>query len=258
MRSIWKGSLGFGLVVIPVRLYAATESRELHLHYLHRADMGRIQYRKFCAVCDAEVEREDIVLGYEYEPGAYVPLTQADLDALPAGPGHTVEIAAFVDAGEIDPVYYHKAYHVEPGTGGERAYALLRDAMAEAGRSALCRVVLRRKPSLAVVRRYGTGNLLMETLHDPDEVRSPDELAIPQEVEALEKERSLARALVDHLAAPFDPAAYPDPYRAALNQLIAARIEGAQVARPRATEPAPVRDLMAALEASLKQPATIH
>lgn len=258
MRSIWKGSLSFGLVVIPIRLYSATESRELHLRYLHQADMGRIQYRKYCSVCEHEVQPDDIALGYEYEPGAYVPLSQEELDTLPAGPGHTVEIAAFVDASEIDPVYYHKAYHVEPGTGGERAYALLCEAMADAGRSALCRVVLRRKPALALVRRYGDENLLMETLHDPDEVRSIDGLDVPHNVTATPKERSLARALIEHLAVPFDPAAYPDPYRAALSQLIAAKIEGAQVVGPRAAEPAPVRDLMAALEASLEHPAPIH
>lgn len=251
VRSFWKGAITFGLVTIPIRLYVATESKDPSLHYLHAADNAPVKYQKVCSACGAVLERSDIVLGYEFSPGRYVPVPEEELKELQTGDRHSAEILAFVPAESLDPIFLAKAYYAEPLEGAAKPYALLRRAMERSGRVALARLTLRTKPVLGLVRLHETGALLLETLFDPDEVRDASELTIPEEADVSEKELSLAMTLVDALAGPFEPAQVPDTYRHALEDLLARKAEVALATQPQEAATGKVVDLMAALEASI-------
>ena len=253
MRSIWKGSIGFGLVNIPVRLYAAVEEKDVKFNSLHAVCGAQIRYLKYCPVCDREVGQDEIARGFQYDKGRFVVIGDEDLERLPAGSSRQVEIVDFVDLPDIDPIYYDKSYYLEPDTGAEKPYALLRRAMEESNKVAVAKVSLRHKESLACVRVY-RGALVMETMHYPDEIRAPERLAgVDDKIELGERELDMAKKLVENLSGPFDPERYEDGYRKELLDLIRRKIEG-QPETERVAVPAAgkVVDLMEALEASLR------
>ncbi len=253
MRPIWKGAVSFGLVYVPVKMYAATEKKDVKFNYLHEKCRNPIQYRRYCPYCEEEVSLEELVRGYEYERGRYVILREEDFEALPGGDGHNIEILDFVRLEEIDPIYYDKAYYLAPAGGGEKVYELLKQAMEKSGRVAVARVAIRSKVSLAVLRV--TGNVLsMSTMFYPDEVRDAGAIEeMHYRVEVPEKELQMAVNLIDSLTAPFDPEKYVDRYRHALLELIRDRVAGQQVAEPARAEAARVVDLMEALKASIEK-----
>ncbi|MGE5485232.1 MAG: Ku protein [Ignavibacteriales bacterium] len=251
MRPLWKGAISFGLVNIPVRLYAATERKDPQFHYLHQVCGSPVKYLKWCPYCDREVRSEEIVWGYEYEKGKYLVFREDELEGIPSPAPRTITIEDFVDIREIDPVYFDKTYFLEPAEGGERAYALLRGAMRDSGRIAVARVAIRSKESLATVRQYGDGILVMETMFWPDEIRSAAALSVPAGDEMGEREAQMARTLVEMLSGAFDPAKYRSERRERLGEMIEAKMEGRGVEAPRPPEAAKVVDLMEALKRSI-------
>lgn len=254
MRSIWKGSISFGLVYIPVRVYAATEDRSVHFHLLHRRCGTRVRYRRWCDHCDSELRPEDIVKAYAWAPDQYVVVEEDDLADLPLPTARTVAIQSFVRLDAIDPIYFDRTYFLEPVEGGGRAYALLREALRHTGRVAVAKVAMRAKESLACVRVLGDRVLALATMHYPDEIHSPDALqGLEAAAEVDERELGLAVDLIDRLTAPFDPQQYHDEYREALLALIEAKVRGRQITVPPARPATPVVDLMEALRASLQR-----
>jgi DNA end-binding protein Ku len=253
-RSIWSGSISFGLVNVPVKLYSAVSSKTVHFNQLHDADGARIQQKRVCSADGEEVPYEHIVKGYEISPGRYVVIENAELEGLAAAKTKTIEIEQFVDLAEIDPLLYDQPYYLMPVTGAAKAYRLMLEAMRESGRVAIGRVVLRQNGHVVALRPHGDV-LTMETLNYADEVVDADSLdeAGGAEVEVSERELAVARQLIEMLSGPFDPAGYHDDYRDAVLALIERKVAGEEVAV--APEPAPeptaVPDLMAALQASI-------
>lgn len=261
MHTMWKGSIGFGLVHIPIKLYAATESKDIHFRSLHAACHTPIRYRKYCPVCEKTVENEEIVKGYEHQPGEFVPVTEEEIEEIRGENARTVEILDFIRLEEIDPIYYNKSYFVGPSESGEKAYALLRQAMTDTGKIGLARFTFHSKRHLAAVRVYQNG-LLLETLFYPDEIRPVERVpGLDKTVGVNERELETAKQLINQLTAPFDPKKYKNDDREALERLIADKIAGHKtVAPPQTAKPANIVDLLSALEASLagtpaKQPA---
>ncbi len=252
MRTIWKGAISFGLVHIPVKLYPATEQKDLKFNYLHAECHTPIKYEKKCPVCDREISMDEIIRGYEYEKGRYVILNEEDLDRLPVSGSKTVDILDFVQLTEIDPVYFVKSYYLAPGDGGQKAYALLREAMERSGKIAIAKVVIRTKQSLAAIRVY-RHSLMMETMLWPDEIRSIADLPeLNYQTPIHENELKMADMLINSLTEPFAAEKYHDEYRRALVELIEARIAGQEVALPERPEVGKVVDLMEALKASIR------
>jgi len=253
MRTLWKGAITFGLVYIPVKLYVATEDKDLKFHYLHEPCKTPVQYRKFCPTCQRQVDREEIVWGYEYTKGQYVVLREEDFHRIPVPTAKVVDLLDFVDLAEIDPIYFDKTYFLEPAEGGLKAYALLRRTMEETGRIAIAKVAIRTRESLAAIRVYQDRVLVMNTMFWPDEIRDWAELDGfgPEPVPA-ESEMKMARTLVETLAGHFDPGKYTDEYRRALLEVIHAKVEGREVFAAREPETGRVMDLMEALRASVR------
>lgn len=253
MRPIWKGAVSFGLVYVPVKMFAATEKKDVKFNYLHAGCHTPIQYRRYCPACERDVPAEEIVRGYQYEKGRYVVLREEDLEALPVDGAHNVEILDFMDLSGIDPIYYDKAYYLAPAAGGEKVYELLKRAMQETGKAAVARVAIRSKVSLAVLRVTGEA-LSMSTMFYPDEVRDAGGIEeMHYRVELHENEINMAVSLIESLSAPFEPQKYTDTHRQALMELIQARVAGEAVVAPAAPEAAKVVDLMEALKASIDQ-----
>lgn len=252
MRTLWKGAISFGLVNIPVKMYTATEDKDIHFKYLHAACKTPIRYERRCPACDVEVSHEDMVMGYEYEKGRYVVLRDEDFHRIPEESSRTIDIIDFVDLNEIDPIYYDKTYYLEPSAGGEKAYALLKTAMSETGKTAVAKVMIRSKSALASLRIQDRV-VVMETMHYPDEIRSPAGLSgVAVEPSLHENEVKMAIDLIRNLSSTFQPEKYTDTYREQLMGVIQAKIAGEEVAIPAAApEGGKVIDLMEALKASL-------
>ncbi|MDQ7820764.1 MAG: Ku protein [Armatimonadota bacterium] len=252
MRPIWKGHLTFGLVTIPVRLYTATEPKDVRFRLLHRSCLTPIQNRRYCPHHDQLVEWNDVVRGYEYAKGRFVPVTDEDLESIPLETARTVAVTSFADPSEIDPLYYEKSYYLAPDEGGQKAFRLLHDALVDTGRVAVGKVVIKDKEHLVAVRPYD-GALVMTTLYYADEVRRVADIPdLPVQVKIHPNEKKMALQLIEGLAAPFSSAEYRDEYREALQKLIAAKVEGQPVAAPAARGPEKVVDLMEALRRSLQ------
>jgi DNA end-binding protein Ku len=251
VRSLWKGAIGFGLVHIPCRLFAATEDRDVHFRQLHRACHTPVQYRRTCPHCDVELKAEDIVRGVEVSPDRFVVLEDQDLEGVEdggVGGEHLVEIQQFVELASVDPLYFQRAYYVGPGDGGARPYALLRAALEAGARAAVATVTLRARRRLALVRA-ADGCLVLETMRYPDEIRDPAQVpGVPGRAAVAPRELEVALELVQRLSAPWDPARYRDERRAAIEDIVARR-GGEAVAPAGMAEAAPA--LLAALEASL-------
>ncbi len=251
MRPLWKGAVSFGLVYVPVKLYAATEHKDIRFNYLHQKCKTPIQYRRYCPHCQREVPMEEIVRGYEYEKGSYVIMADEDFEVTGGGGGRNINIMDFVNLADIDPIYFEKAYYLAPGEGGAKVYELLKRAMSETGKVAVARVVIRSRESLAALRVSGN-TLVMSTMHYPDEVRQA--AALPElnyQVNLHENEVKMAVSLINSLSAEFQPEKYNDTYREGLMEIIQSKIAGEEITTPARRETGKVVDLMEALKASI-------
>lgn len=249
-RAIWKGTISFGMVSIPVKLFTATESKDITFRQLHAEDNTPIRLVRWCPADDRALENDEIVKGYEYAKGRYVIVSDEDFEKLPVASKHTIELTAFVEAAEIDPSHYEKTYYLEPEEIAEKPYALLVRALADKGLVAVGKIAIRQKERLCALR-VRDGLLILETLYYADEVRQAE--AGAPEVEVSDAELKMAHALIDMLREPFDAANYKDEYREALLEMIRAKVEGEEVAVPEApAAEKPAVDLMAALKASVE------
>lgn len=254
MHTIWKGAISFGLVNIPVKMYAATEDKDISMRMLHKACGTPIAYSRRCPHCDTAVENENIVKGYEYEKGRFVSFDKDELDALSADASREIKIVDFVDLSEIDPIYFQKTYYLGPGDTGANAYSLLKTALNDTGKIGIAKVTIRNKSSLAAIRIVD-GCISMETIFYPDEVRPAANVPnlAQTNAEPNEKELLMAKMLIEQLSVAFDPTKYQDDYREQVMGLIQKKIAGEEIheaapAAPRTN----VIDLMAALQASLQ------
>jgi DNA end-binding protein Ku len=253
MRSIWKGAISFGLVTIPVKLYSATEQKDVTFHQVHREDGGRIRYKRVCTQDGEEVAYADIAKGYELASGEMVVLTDEDFEDLPLSSSRRIDVLQFTPAEQIDPIYFAKSYYLEPDAQGAKPYVLLRNALESSGQVAVVKVALRQRESLATLR-VRDGVFVLETMLWPDEIRTPDFAFLEEDIEVRAQELKMAESLITTMESDFDPAEYHDTYREALQQVIEAKVAGREVipAREEEEEAGPAVDLMAALRASVE------
>jgi DNA end-binding protein Ku len=254
MHTMWKGSISFGLVNIPIKLHTATEDKDIKLRTLHKKCHAPIKYEKVCTVCGEEVKPEEIVRAYEYTKGKFVVLDEEELEKLrKENEEKAVEIIDFVKMEQIDPIYFDRSYYMSPNEGGSKAYSLLRKALQETQKVGLAKIVIRSKEQLAVIRVY-ENTLVMETIHYPDEVRKAGDVpSVPSEDKVTKKELDTAILLIDQLTTEFEPEKYTDEYRTALLELIESKRIGKETVTPAAAKETAsnVTDLMAALQASI-------
>ena len=250
MRSIWRGSISFGLVSVPVRMFTATESKELRFHFLHKDDLAPIGYDKVRKDTGEHVDPDEVVRGFEVEKGRFVELTEEDLDRLDIELTRSIDICDFVSLEEIDPIYFRKAYYLLPAEGAEKPYLLLVRALEETGKVGVAKVVVRKKQHLACLRTW-EGKLLLETMYFADEVRRPEQVEIAGDLRSAEVD--MAKSLVENLSEPFDPEKYDDTYRKELLDLIRRKAKGMKLPEPQGEEEAEVVDLMAALRESVER-----
>ena len=253
MRSIWKGAISFGLVTIPVKLYSATEQKDVTFHQVRRSDGSRIKYKRVAAADGEEVAYGDIAKGYELPSGETVVLTDDDFKDLPLTTQKAIDVLQFVPIEEIDPIYFEKSYYLEPEKTGAKPYVLLREALEESGKVAIVKVALRSRESLAALR-VRDGVFVLETMLWPDEIRTPDFGFLDEDIEVRPQELAMAGSLIETLTGDFDPTQYTDAYREALQAVIDAKVEGREVVQPEEAQPSTgtVVDLMAALRASVE------
>ncbi len=253
LHTMWKGTISFGLVNIPVKMHAATENKDVKLRQLHKECQSPIKYQRVCPVCDREVENDEIVKAYEYAKNKFVVLDNEELEALKKEQeDKSVEIVDFVKLEEIDPIYFERSYYLSPNEGGGKAYGLLRAALEDTGKIGIAKMIIRSKEQLAVIRVY-QNTLVVETIHYPDEVRQVQDVPnVPQEVETPKKELDTAKMLIDQLTTEFEPEKYKDDYRTALLELIEEKRNNEQVVTgEEKPKPDNVTNLMDALQASL-------
>ena len=248
-RAIWSGSISFGMVSIPVKLYGATESKDLSFHLLHAKCGTRLKQVRWCPTDDEEVPWSETVRGYEYAKGEYVKLTNEDFEQLPLPSRHIIDLSAFVDESEIDPVYYERSYYLAPDERAEKPYALLLKAIERKGLTALATVTLRNKEQLCAIRPRD-GVIMLETLFYPDEVRQSEVDTGGAKVS--DRELDMADTLIELLRKPFEPDEYHDHYREALSQLIEAKLEGRDVVKAPQARETKVIDLADALRKSVE------
>ena len=254
MRAIWKGNISFALVSIPISLFSATRKSELSFHYLHKKDMSPVSYKRFCDAENAEVAWEEITRGYEYEKDHYVEITDEDLDNADIELTKTIQIQEFVQENEIDPVYFDKPYYLEPQKGGERAYALMRDALAQSKKVGVAKVVLKSREHLAAVKSVGN-MLTLQTMRFSHEIVDASSLNLPAKAEISKKEMDLANTLIDSMSEKFDPSRYKDDYYDKVLGIIHMKVAGVspEVPVPKGPGPAKIVDLMEILKQSLNE-----
>ena len=253
-RSMWRGAIQFGLVTIPVKLYLATEQGGIGFNLLHASCLNRIQMKIYCPFHDEVIPRSETVRGYEWSKGKYVVVTDDDIQAVPLKTVRSIEIETFVDAKEEEDSgtrFVKQAYYLEPESVGRKAFALLREVLADENKTAICKIVLKDREQLAAMHPFSDA-MLLTTLHWPDEVRAIEELDIPSDgIEIKPAERKMAEQLVASMTGEFHPEQYRDEYREALMGVIEAKV-GGEAPQPAAkAEPTKIADLMAALEASV-------
>src|SRR5581483_650962 len=258
MRSIWAGAISFGLVVIPVKLYAATEQRDITFRQVHREDVGRIQFRRFCTVDGEEIPYADIAKGYELPTGDMVVLTDEDLSELPLVTAHRIEVLHFAPSNQVEPILSNKSYYLEPEPTGTRAYVLFRDALERSGKVAVAKVALRQREALAALR-VREGVLTLETLLWPDEIRKPEFPFLDEDIEVRQQELKMAASLIETMTEDFEPEAFKDAYREALEAVVRAKVEGNDVVRPAGVDapepkgqPADLTEILRASVSALK------
>jgi DNA end-binding protein Ku len=251
MHTMWKGSISFGLVNVPVKMFAATEDKDVKFRYLHKECSTPVKNIRTCPSCKREIEWSEVVKGYEYQPGQFVILTDEEVEKIAPQNTKTINIQHFVDLREIDPIYFNKSYYLAPQDTGSKAYALLRKAMADTGKIAVAKLIIRSSEQLAVLRTY-EDVIVMETIYYPEEVRAASEIpSVPIDIELDEREVSMAKQLIESLAIEFVPEQYKNEYREAILDVIQAKVEGEEItlaAEPKRDE---IHDLMKALQASL-------
>jgi DNA end-binding protein Ku len=255
MRPIWNGSISFGLVNIPVRMYSGSNPREgIDLDMLHKDDHAPIRYARICRKDGEEIPWNDIVKGYEYREGDYVVLTKKDLESIDAKKTQTIDILQFMDQGDVDIRYYEKPYYLEVVKGGEKAYALLRAALEKSGKVALAKFVLHEREHVAVIKPIGRA-LVLDQMRFPTDLREAGELHFPTDKDVAQKEVEMALKLIRQETKPFIPEDLHDTYTEELEEMIKAKTKGKKVPKAAKHEPTKTsaKDLMGALKASLKE-----
>lgn len=250
-RAIWTGIITFGMVSIPVKLYSATESKDISFNQLHAECKSRIKEQKFCPTCDRKIESEEIEKGYEYAKGQYVIMSKDDMEKIPLPTKNNIEISAFVKLDEIDPVHYEKTYYIEPDEAAKKPYTLFMKAIQERGMTAIATITLRTKERLCALRPMDS-TLICNTLLYPDEIRVSKGKSLP-DVQLSEKELGMAGMLIDMMTHEFNPENYKDNYREALLKIIEAKLEGKEIVELPTAAPTKVVDLMDALAASMEK-----
>jgi DNA end-binding protein Ku len=261
MRSIWKGSVAFGLVNVPVKVYSATEDHDLKFHQVHATDNGRIKYQRVCGECDEVVEYRDIAKAYEADSGQMVVITEEDIATLPEERSHEIAVLEFVSASEIDPLLYDRSYFLEPDGKSSRSYVLLAKALASTDRVAIVHFALRNKTRLAALRIKNFGKrqvMVVHTLLWPDEIREPHFPALDADVDVRAPELKMAGQVVESMASDFHPEQYTDTYQEQLQVLVESKLAGGQAFATAETpakldESEDVSDLLAKLEASVRR-----
>jgi len=249
-RAIWSGSISFGMVTIPVKLFGATESKDISFNLLHVTCGTRLKQLRWCPTDEVEVPWSETVRGYEYAKDQYVNLTDEDFERLPLPSRHTIDITAFVQNAEIDPVYYERSYYLQADERAEKPYALLLKALEQTHLVAIATITIRKKEQLCALRSM-SGSLMLETLYYPDEVRLEPGIDL-EKTRVSERELDMAHTLIDLLRKPFDPDEYQDHYREALAQLIDAKLEGRDVVKAPPAKETKVIDLADALRRSVQ------
>jgi DNA end-binding protein Ku len=252
MRPIWKGAISFGLVTIPVGLYTAVEDKRPKFKQLRESDHSPIKYRRVAESDGVEVPYENIVKGYEIDKGRYVVFTSEELTGIVKGlTGGIVDVVQFVDQNDIDPIYYRSSYYLAPEKTGVKAYRILLNALEQKGMVGLAKVAIREREYMATLRAE-EGVLIMETMHWPDEIREPHFETLEEEIEIRGEEVKMAEMIIDNLAGTFDPSAWNDESREAVEAAARQKVEGQEIVAPDLPEPAGVVDLMDALRASVE------
>ena len=256
MRAIWKGSISFGLVNIPIALYPATKKEELRFRLLRKSDLSPVNYKRVAEADGKEVPWDEIVKGYEYEKGKFVILRDEDFERVDLEATQTVDIQDFVQVDEIDPIFFYKPYYLEPGKGGDKAYVLLREALAESEKVGIAKVVIKTREYLAGVKPEGDV-LVLELMHFAEELADPGKLHVPRKLELGKRDRKMAKALVDSMTSKWNPEKYHDDYREALMEVIEEKVEsGGKEIREKpkkAPKPTKVIDLVKVLQRSLEE-----
>ena len=251
MHTLWKGAISFGLVHVPVKMFAATEDKDISMKYIHKVCGTPISYVRRCNHCEEDVEWEQIARGYEYEPGKFVLFEKEELDALSES-SKEIKILDFVDLNEIDPIYFQKTYYLSPADTGANAYSLLLEALRQTGKIGIAKVSIRSKSSLAAIRVI-QDCIAMETIFYPDEIRPVRQVPnLPDNPAVNEKELTMAKMLIEQLSVPFEPEKYKDDYRENVMEMIQQKIAGEEIRVVPEQPKANVIDLMAALQASLE------
>ncbi len=255
-RAIWKGSISFGLVNIPIALYPATRREEFKFRLLRKSDLSPVSYKRVAEKDGKEVPWDQIVKGYEYEKGKYVVLKDEDFERVDLEATQTVDIQDFVDQEEIDPIFFYKPYYLEPQKGGDKAYALLRDALKDSNKVGIAKVVIKTRQYLAGVKPED-GVLLLELMHFADELADPGKLHVPKKTEVGKREMNMAKSLIDSMSSKWNPEKYRDDYREALMEVIEEKVEtgGKEIEEKpkKARKPTKVIDLLSVLQKSLEQ-----
>jgi len=252
MHTVWKGSISFGLVNIPVKMFTATEDKDIRFKYIHKECHTPVKYKKMCPACNKEVQPDDIVKGYEYEPGKFVILTEEDFESIETKGEKAVEIIDFVKLEEVDPIYFDKTYFLAPQETGGKAYTLLREALSGKDRIAVAKITIRERESLAVIRVYNNV-IVLETIFYPDEVRDFKQVpGVPENLQTTKAELDMAVQLIENLTAVFNPDKYIDTYRERLVGRINAKVEGKEIVVSKDTEKDNVVSLMEALKQSIQ------
>jgi DNA end-binding protein Ku len=249
--TVWKGHLTFGLISIPVRLTAAARGERISFNQLHKVCHSRLKQPLFCPVCNRNVERSEIVKGYEYEKDQYVLFAEEELDKIEPPSAHVMEILSFVKLSEVDPLYFDSSYYVAPEEAGVKAYQLLMKAMEETGYGAIAKLTMHQREHIVFIRP-GAKGMTLHTMFYSNEVRAAESVPTPK-VEVKEQEKKLAEQLIQSLAAPWEPQKYHDEYQDNLKAMIAAKLKGQQVTEVAQPHMAPVIDLMEALKKSLAE-----
>jgi DNA end-binding protein Ku len=256
MRAIWKGSISFGLVNIPIALYPATGKEDLKFRLLREKDLSPVNYKRVAEKDGKEVPWEQIVKGYEYEKGKFVVLKEEDFQRVDLEATQTVDIQGFVDLKEIDPIYFYKPYYLEPQKGGDKAYVLLRDALSTNNKVGIAKVVIKTRQYLAGVKPEND-ILILELMHFADELADPGKLRVPRKAEAGRRELDMAKALINSMSSKWDPKKYHDDYREALMHVIEEKVEngGEEIEEKpkKAPKPTKVIDLVSVLQRSLEE-----
>jgi DNA end-binding protein Ku len=249
--TVWKGHLTFGLISMPVRMFAAARGERISFNQLHKECHSRLKQPLFCPVCNRNVERSEIVKGYEYEKDQYVLFSEEELDKIEPSSARVMEILEFVKLSEMDPLYFDSSYYVSPEDAGVKAYQLLMKAMEESGYGAIAKLTMHQREHIVIVRP-GTGGMTLHTMFYTNEIRAAESVPTDK-VEVKDQEKKLAQQLIESLAAPFEPQKYRDEYQENLRTMISAKLQGQQVTEVAQPHLAPVIDLMEALKKSLAE-----